>query len=124
MRTEFDNFRNINKEKLLAMMEVNPSLLEIDIIIGSDLIFNNLGLLDFSNFLGVLKEVYLEKKLSVPFIYLAHKARNEQVDSKIPQMIEMRGYFGEQVEENDMDKDYMNRRIDIFILDYGLENAD
>ena len=112
----------MTKEKFLELAEENPTLLELDIVIGSDLIFNSLGLSDFSNFLKTLKEVYLEKKLEVPFIYLAHKARNEEVDEKIPEVIESQGFYGEQVEETDMDRDYLNKRIDIFVLDYGLED--
>jgi hypothetical protein len=50
---------------------------------------------DFSNFIGVLKNVYEEKELAVPFIYMAHKARNDNVDAMIPEMIEERGYFGD-----------------------------
>jgi hypothetical protein len=50
----------MKKEKFLQLVEENPSLLEIDIIIGSDLLFNSLGLQDFSNLLSTFKEVYLQ----------------------------------------------------------------
>lgn len=79
----------------MELAEQNPGLLEIDLIIGSDLIFNSLGLADFSNFLKMLKEVFIEKELTIPHLYIAHKARNDSVDSRIPELIESCGYFGE-----------------------------
>lgn len=109
--------RKISKAQFADYLKVSPEVLEVDVIIGSDLIFNVIGLQDFSNFLKVLKSTFEDLGKNVPYIYMAHKARHDSVDSIIPEEIENCGYFGEQVSEEDMDPDYLDRRIDIFIID-------
>ena len=109
--------RKINEASFSEFIKASPEVLEVDIVIGSDLIFNTNGLRDFSNFLKVFKGAFEKLGKEVPFIYMAHKARHDAVDQQIPEEIENCGYFGEQVDEVEMDPDYTDKRIDIFVID-------
>ena len=73
--------RKNSKAQFSEYLKVSPEVLEVDVIIGSDLIFNGLGLQDFSNFLKVLKSTFEDLGKDVPYIYMAHKARNDSIDA-------------------------------------------
>lgn len=67
----------MNASQFADYLKASPEVLEVDIVIGSDLIFNSLGLKDFANFLRVFKATFEDLGKEVPFIYMAHKARHD-----------------------------------------------
>lgn len=95
-------------------------LLNIDIITGSDLIFNNLGLKSFPNFLGNIVKIFEKNGKKIPLVYFAHKARNDEIDDQLVPIFEGLGFYGDQMEDKDMNSDWMSRRVDIIRLEHGI----
>ena len=115
----FIRFRNIFKSKIDYKNEKleRPLFDNLDYIVGSDLLFNQTGLKAFENFLKNLIRLYKDADKKVPKIIFSHKGRNAEVDDHLVPIIEGLGFFGDQVEEKDMNDNWVNPRVDIFILE-------
>lgn len=102
------------------MEEGKLDLLNIDIITGSDLIFNNLGLKSFPNFLKNIVQIFQKNEKKIPLVYFAHKVRNDDIDDQLAPIFESLGFYGDQMEDKDMNPDWVNKRIDIIRLEHGI----
>lgn len=100
--------------------EKQLDLLNIDIIVGSDLIFNNLGLIAFPNLLKSVAKIFEKNSIKIPLVYFSHKARNDSIDDQLVPVFEGLGFYGDQMDEKDMNPDWMSRRIDIIRLEHGI----
>ena len=115
-----NNFRNIPEKQLDELFE-EAGFDQVDYIIASDVIFSSKTLKDFEKIIEKIVAIFTKREIKVPIIYLSHKARHEAVDDQLVEMIENLGFYGEQVEEEDMDPNYIDRRVDIFKLEYEMK---
>jgi len=92
----------------------------VDYILASDVIYHAKHLELFANALRevslVLKEI--NKEGNAPVVYLSHKARNDAVDDILAEELQKKGFFGEQIDESEMDTEYMSKQIDIIKLEF------
>ena len=47
---------------------------------------------------------------------MSHKGRHDSIDNTLVETFESLGFWGEQVEEDQMDPNWRSKRIDIFLL--------
>jgi len=105
-----------NKIKELFIQE---KIEKVDYIFASDVIYHIKHLELFSNALRevmtVLKEI---NKGNAPVVYLSHKARNDATDDILAEELQRKGFWGEQIDESEMDAEYISKQIDIIKLEF------
>jgi hypothetical protein len=67
--------------------------------------------MQFTKCLGRIFKLYGDTSLDA---FVSYKSRHDLIDDNLVGVFEKNGFFGEQIEENDMDENYKSNRIDIF----------